>query len=166
MSTSPEVCALCEGAGKLPTLRPLGGLRTCRNCLGTGRVVKAKAGETVENPKTAQGLKKAPLRFIPPSAFIYEARVFELGAKKYSAYNWRESAVPASIYYEAALRHLMAWWDGQDLDEESGQPHLAHVRACMAILLDAKHLGRLEDDRPVPGPSATLLCELSGAPNE
>jgi hypothetical protein len=43
---------------------------------------------------------------------------------------------------------MNAWWDGQDIDPESGQSHLAHVRANMGILLDAEANGCLQDDRP------------------
>lgn len=100
------------------------------------------------NPKHAEGRKKTPIRFIPPSALAAEGRVMQLGASKYGAYNWSESGVSASVYYDAAMRHLMQWYTGEDIDPESGQPHLAHVRACMAIIIDAAALGMLDDDRP------------------
>ena len=112
------------------------------------------------NPKTAAGSRKAPLQFVPPAGMILEARVFALGAKKYSPYNWRESTVPASIYYEALLRHIFAWWDGEEYDEESGMSHLGHARACAAIILDAQAHGTLEDDRPPKGPAPALLASL------
>jgi len=100
------------------------------------------------NPKTAFGIQKTPLHLVPPPALIAEAEVFGLGARKYGPYNWREHSVSSSIYQAAALRHLMAWWEGQDIDPESGQSHLAHARACLGILLDAAAHGRLNDDRP------------------
>jgi hypothetical protein len=52
------------------------------------------------------------------------------------------------VYYDAAMRHLMAYFDGQDLDPESGLPHLAHVMACASILIDAKKNETLNDNRP------------------
>jgi hypothetical protein len=109
------------------------------------------------NPKHAAGMAKPPLNLVPPSALIHEALVFQLGAKKYGAFNWRESAVVRSIYLAAAMRHLLALMDGQDLDEESGLPHEAHIRACMAILIDARELGKLIDDRGPAGTAAKLL---------
>ena len=104
--------------------------------------------KAIENPKHAAGRKKTPLRFIPPVALAAEGRVMELGAAKYGAFNWSDGGVVASVYYDAAMRHLMQWYSGEDIDQESGQPHTAHVRACMAILLDAEAQGVLDDDRP------------------
>lgn len=102
------------------------------------------------NPKTAHGIKKTPLHLIPPSALIAEAEVFGLGARKYGPYNWRENSVSSSVYQAAALRHLLAWWNGESIDPESGQSHLAHARACLGILIDAESHGSLNDDRPRP----------------
>ena len=101
-----------------------------------------------DNPKTIYGEQKTPMDLVPPSAIRTEARVFKHGADKYGAYNWREKTVSSSVYYAAALRHLTAWWDGENRDPDSGEHHLAHVRACMAIVIDAAGLGRLNDDRP------------------
>jgi hypothetical protein len=101
------------------------------------------------NPKTVHGVRKTPMHLIPPPALEAEAWVFGLGAEKYGPYNWREHKVSASVYQAAALRHLMAWWERQDTDPESGQSHLAHARACLGIVLDAEKHGKLNDDRPV-----------------
>jgi Domain of unknown function (DUF5664) len=111
------------------------------------------------NPKHAAGSAKPPLHLVPMTAVILEAMVFKLGAKKYGPFNWRTSAVVRSIYLDAAMRHLMALLDGQDLDEESGQPHEAHIRACMAVLLDARAIGKLIDDRDAAGPAPKVLKE-------
>jgi hypothetical protein len=105
-----------------------------------------------QNPKHAAGLKKTPLHFIPPSALAAEGRVMAIGAAKYGPYNWSDGGVVASVYYDAAMRHLMQWFTGEDLDRESKESHLAHVRACMAIIIDAEGQGVLEDDRPKTTP--------------
>lgn len=100
------------------------------------------------NPKRAFGVKKPSPQFVPPIALIEESVVMALGAAKYGAYNWQDDPVDATTYYSAALRHLLSWFSGEDKDPESGASHLAHVRACMAILLDASASGKLIDDRP------------------
>lgn len=112
------------------------------------------------NPKDLLGLKKAPLRLVPPALTIATAPVMALGAKKYGPYNWREKPVRFTVYLEAMLRHIYAILDGQTLDPESGRPHVAHVAACAGILLDADPLGQLVDDRFTSGPAAAMLDEL------
>jgi hypothetical protein len=109
------------------------------------------------NPKDIIGATKPPLHLVPASALLYEAKVMALGAKKYGPYNWRGKPVRYTIYVSAAMRHLLAALDGQRLDPESGQPHLAHARACLGILLDAEATGNLIDDRPAPGAAAELI---------
>lgn len=109
---------------------------------------RAMAAETSTNPKRAFGVRKPSAQFIPPVALIEESVVMALGAAKYGAFNWQQDPVDASTYYSAAIRHLLQWFSGEDRDQESGASHLAHVRACMAILLDAQASGKLVDDRP------------------
>jgi dATP/dGTP diphosphohydrolase len=112
------------------------------------------------NPKDAIDVTKLPLRFIPPSSLAFLARVMELGANKYGPMNWRDKSVRATVYYEAALRHILSALDGEELDPESGQPHAAHAMACMAILLDAKATGNLVDDRFASGAFGRLVQEM------
>jgi hypothetical protein len=101
-----------------------------------------------DDPKGHAGSLKCPLNLLPPVAMNETAWVLKLGAEKYGPWNWRHSGVCASTYVAAAMRHLSAWWDGEDLDPESGRTHLAHVAACMAILIDAERAGTLRVDRP------------------
>ncbi len=112
---------------------------------------------TGENPKARIGALKAPLQYIPMTALIHEAHAFDDGQMKYGPFNWRHTGVSLSTYYAAAMRHLMQYWDGEDYDPISGVHHLAHARACCAILLDTFELGSLVDDRPPPGPLPELI---------
>lgn len=117
-----------------------------------------------DNPKTVFGAQKAPINLVPPSAIEAEAGAFALGAKKYGAYNWRLKRISASVYYAAAMRHMFAWWQGEDIDPESGAPHLGHARACMALAIDAKKYGMLNDDRPGIGKLPPELADVVPAP--
>lgn len=110
------------------------------------------------NPKQAYGDKKVPLHLVPPVAMVYMAMAFKEGAQKYGAYNWRDKAVEAQTYIGAALRHIFAWQDGEELDLMTGHPHLAHALACLAILADATECGNLIDNRPPPGPAGRALA--------
>lgn len=105
------------------------------------------------NPKTAFGAKKIPLEVVPPSAVHALAEAFADGAKKYGPYNWREKSISSSIYYGACLRHITAWWDGEDLAPDSGIHHLHHAMACLAMLVDGNSVGKLNDNRPFKGAS-------------
>lgn len=100
-----------------------------------------------DNPKTAFGEAKPKLSDTPTIGIREMGRVFTMGAGKYGRFNWREHAVSSSVYYDAAQRHLMAWFDGEDRDPESGLPHLAHVMACVNIIMDAEDRGKLNDNR-------------------
>jgi hypothetical protein len=116
------------------------------------------------NPKTAIGVSKAPLHFIPPVALVHLGLAMENGGAKYGLMNWREFTVSSSVYYDAALRHLLAWWDGEDAAPDSKVHHLAHVMACCAIILDAAESTRLNDDRPdIDGQVVPLLDRLHKA---
>ena len=86
------------------------------------------------------------------------AKVMTFGAKKYSTYddagnkledganNWR-GGFDWSRLIGAAYRHLSAFHNGEDIDPESGLPHLAHLGCCTMFLLEhyIRMLGR--DDR-------------------
>lgn len=113
------------------------------------------------NPKSKYGIKKPSMHLVPSTALLYLAKVMALGAAKYNAYNWRQDPVSATIYVSAAMRHIFQWLDGEDLDPESGAPHLAHAMACFAIVLDAKVNGTLIDDRPKTGKVTDLINELT-----
>lgn len=105
------------------------------------------------NPKAAFGAAKPGLSVIPSTALYALAAAHMDGAYKYGAHNWRVSGVDARTYYDAAMRHLTAFWEGEDLAPDSGVPHLAHVMACCAIILDAETCSRLKDNRPVEPPA-------------
>lgn len=117
------------------------------------------------NPKDACGELKPSLHLIPASAQIAEALVLKHGADKYGPYNWRETNPKAVCYYDAATRHLLSWLDGEDNDPESGISHLAHVRACMGILIDAFETGCVDDNRPAIGTASELIRKFTKTAN-
>jgi hypothetical protein len=133
--------------------------------LGTGGSFSEWEGKTSRidrtNPKDLIGDTKPQLHLVPSPALVSLAKVMELGAKKYGAYNWRQNKVRATVYISAAMRHITSALDGEEVDPESGQSHYAHAAACMAILLDARATGNLIDDRPTPGCTARLIKELT-----
>jgi hypothetical protein len=76
---------------------------------------------------------KVPLGLIDPYALTQIGWVLKHGVEKYGAHNWRDG-IAYSRLIDAALRHLTAINAGEDLDEETGFQHSAHL-ACCAIFL-------------------------------
>lgn len=101
------------------------------------------------NPKDAQGDTKVSISKFPVIGTVMGAMAMMDGAEKYGPYNWRENDVVAHIYIDAAMRHLMDWFEGQENATDSGVHHLGHAIACCAILLDAQANNNLIDDRPL-----------------
>jgi hypothetical protein len=103
-----------------------------------------------QNPKYVQAQKdgKAPLEYLLPSLWEEDARVHKHGADKYGIRNWRKDSILASTYNAAILRHFKAYFeDGENIDPDSGESHLTHIRACCAVMRDAEIHGTLIDDR-------------------
>lgn len=63
------------------------------------------------------------------------ARVREFGAKKYDRDNWRKG-FKYSRSIAAALRHIEAFNEGEDLDPESGLLHIGHAVCCLEHLIN------------------------------
>lgn len=101
------------------------------------------------NPKDACGAIKPPLSTVSgPVMFEIGLAMLE-GALKYGRHNYREAGVRVSVYYDAAMRHLVRWWEGEDIDPDSGLPHLTKAMATLVVLRDAQIQNKIAfDDRP------------------
>lgn len=62
-------------------------------------------------------------------------QVLEFGARKYAPDNWQKVPGARERYYDAAMRHTTAWFNGESHDPESGYHHLAHAACCILFLL-------------------------------
>lgn len=72
---------------------------------------------------------------IPLCAIRSVIEVLEFGAKKYAPDNWKTVPDARIRYFDATIRHVTAWWDGEKNGTESGLPHLAHAVCCLLFLL-------------------------------
>lgn len=115
------------------------------------------------NPKTAFGIRKPAMSSVPTAALVHLMRGMADGRRKYGLLNWRSNKVSALIYYDAAMRHLMAWVDGEQNARDSGVHHLGHAMSCLAIILDAEATGNLVDDRGTPGKFSDLIEQFTVA---
>lgn len=61
--------------------------------------------------------------------------VLEYGAIKYAPGNWQHVENPRDRYFDAAMRHVFAWRNGEKLDPETKLPHLAHAVCCLLFLM-------------------------------
>ena len=61
------------------------------------------------------------------------AKVLTFGAEKYAANNWRKG-ISNTRLIAALIRHLFAIQRGEDIDPESGLPHIDHVGCCWMFL--------------------------------
>ncbi len=115
----------------------------------------------LSNPKDIVGSNKLPLHLWPPTATAGGCLALLEGLTKYGRANWREVGVRASVYADALDRHMKAWFDGEDIDPDSGLPHLYKAIACVAILIDASAAGKLTDDRNRIGGYRELVAQLT-----
>lgn len=90
--------------------------------------------------------EKPDLSLIPKVLLVETAKAFMVGEKKYGRYNYTKGHT-ASQLIAAAMRHLTAWNEGEELDPTDGQHHLGAVGACLGMLLRQQELGTLKDNR-------------------
>lgn len=89
---------------------------------------------------------KLPWDLLPGDALEEIVKVLDFGARKYDRRNW-ESGMAWSRPFAALMRHMWAWWGGQDKDPETGISHLAHAGACILFLLSYEKRRIGVDDR-------------------
>lgn len=110
----------------------------------------ADAGEVrVVDPTTGgeKGSKLARFDLIPHEALTMLAEHFGRGAEKYDDRNW-ERGYDWALTFAALNRHLWAWWGGEDLDPETGSPHMAAVAWHAFVALTFQERGLGTDTRP------------------
>lgn len=91
---------------------------------------------------------KIGLQYILAMPGLYSlADVGDYGAKKYGdQFNYKKG-MPWMKLLGSCSRHLVAFIQGEDLDPESGCPHLAHLAYDALMLLDYMENAIEQDDR-------------------
>lgn len=96
-----------------------------------------------------KGVKPQRFDLLPWHSLGVVAEHYAKGAEKYAAHNWRRG-YEWSKSFAALQRHLSAWWQGEDVDAETGSSHLAaaafHVLALIEFTRDFPQF----DDRYQP----------------
>jgi len=124
----------------------------------TAYVLTGHETETrVIDPETGgeKGKKLSQLGSLDPASLYTLSEVSGMGANKYAAHNFLKGYA-WSLSYDAMQRHLLKFWMGEELDPESGLPHVAHAAwHCLTLLsFVQRQLGT--DDRP---PAMTIPNE-------
>ena len=96
--------------------------------------------ETTDTDQSAKADKgKLELSLVNPQLVKAVAEVRMYGTKKYGdSENWRK--VEPKRYVDALYRHLLAYIEGNEVDEESGLSHLSHMACNISFLLDEDYL--------------------------
>lgn len=113
------------------------------------------------NPKDAVGIKKAPMSTVPAQVMLEIGLGMLEGARKYGRHNYRVAGIRNSVYYDAAMRHLTAWWEGQDTDPDSGMNHIVKALTTLTVLRDAMNNNMATDDRPPKLTNQDWVAELN-----
>jgi hypothetical protein len=100
---------------------------------------------TLEGKKFDDG--KLPYDLLPGDAIEEIVKVLQFGAVKYGERNW-EKGMRWNRPFSALMRHMWAWWKGEEKDPETGLSHLAHAGCCILFLLSYTLRGVGEDNRP------------------
>ena len=88
---------------------------------------------------------KLELSLVNPELVKAVAEVRMYGTEKYGdSENWRK--VEPKRYVDALYRHLLAYIEGNEVDEESGLSHLAHMACNLSFLLDKEYLKEHESE--------------------
>lgn len=89
---------------------------------------------------------KSRVDLLPSQPLLAAGKVMAFGATKYKPHNWR-LGLSWSDTYASILRHLLAFMDGEDIDGESGEPHVVNA-LCQVLFLTEYYLtGTGTDDR-------------------
>lgn len=106
---------------------------------------------SVSSTGAEKGTKPERFDLLPTAALAKVARHYGAGAEKYEDHNWRKG-YEWSKSYAALQRHAAAFWGGEDIDEETGSPHMAAVAFHALALLTYMDEHREFDDRYKPEP--------------
>ena len=112
-----------------------------------------KLPDTITTGAIKHDSGKPGMNLLSREALEQIALVMDFGKQKYDAHNWRKGFV-WSRPLSAAMRHIMAFNDGEDKDPESGLSHLAHAACCIMFLLEFEKTHKDLDDRWKPAEKA------------
>src|SRR6185312_14556771 len=133
----PWTCAACRAKDDDETLEDYSDRMRAKFTPEHVMDISAKlSGETRTTSATGaeKGVKLAAFDLIPMEALTKVATHYGIGARKYAAHNWR-AGYEWSKSFAAMQRHATQFWAGEDMDTETGSPHMAAVAFHALTLL-------------------------------
>lgn len=118
------------------------------------------------NPKAGVGQRKAGLSDIPFTVLFEIGLAMREGSRKYRRHNYRAAGVTASDYLDALTRHIGGFWEGEDIDPDSGLSHVTKAITTLIVLRDSMIQGNWIDDRPPRTKNPDWLKELNKKASE
>ena len=112
-----------------------GDISICQNCGAHpgDQPTNWKPDHDTQEAKADTGKLRPTL--VPASLVPAVAAIREYGCAKYhDPENWRK--VEPQRYRDALYRHWLAYLSGEEIDEESGLPHLWHLACNAAFLIE------------------------------
>lgn len=140
------ICGPCIRDGHVPAredgIKPLGNFNSAPK-KHTERGLEILGGDHKDEGKPR-------LDLLDPYAMEQMGHVLAFGANKYKdPFNYTKGIKYLKLV-GSALRHIFAFIRGEDLDPESGYPHLAHGMCCLMMLLSMTQRHPELDDRCKP----------------
>ena len=101
--------------------------------------VKLAEKDPILGPGDGKGVKydtqKPRFSLLPMKPLMAVVEVLELGARKYAPDNWKKVENAQERYFDALMRHMIAWKMGEKHDPETGLNHLAHAACSILFML-------------------------------
>ena len=134
-------CNVCRGKGTYPPTDFPDPIK-CPKCKGTGEILRdikdierEEAWEAMNKQEAKADAGKPRPTLVPVSLIEAVASIREYGvAKHHDPDNWTK--VEPQRYRDAMFRHWLAYLKGEELDPESGLPHLHHCACNLAFLIE------------------------------
>ncbi|XAG95366.1 hypothetical protein MIF8_75 [Erwinia phage MIF8] len=100
-------------------------------------VEKNRREASSHRPEAGRKFDLGKWRFslLPIASILEVINVLEFGAKKYEVDNWKKVPEARERYFDATMRHIVSWYQGERNDPETGYNHLAHAVCCLLFLI-------------------------------
>lgn len=150
---------ICDTCNKQPGCRTLPAVVSGKELCGyyspttneiDKRILETRKECADQTVKADKG--KPPICLLDRDFIEGTAQVMAFGAEKYSRNAWRKGIAHTRLL-DAAMRHIIAIIDGEDIDPESGLPHRHHACASLNMYCGMTVIHPELDDRYKKSPA-------------